>query len=1188
MANGGTVTHVYQDGTADESSAINTNIQVFVTVTDGFGHQHSFDPATGGTLGINVYNVAPTGQFTGTTTVTEGTSGFVQFINQSDPSPTDVTAGFTYEYDFNNSGNFSAPTTSSSATVPASFLSTPGTVTVAARIIDKDGGFTTDTINISVTNIAPSVNPIGNITNQPQGSAFHTTGSFTDPGSDSPWVVFVNYDSTNVPGIGSQIQSGSSKSFSLSNTYATPGTYTVLVTVQDLGGPSNNALSLSGSTTVPVTVTATTFQVTHFTPTPSGFDVTFNRPVNTSNLHLYGSSRAGGFGTTSDLTIVGQNTGPVTGSLVWDPTTNTAHFIKTGGPLAADTYSVVLLSGAGGWLDTSADQLDGQANGGTGNYTNSFTVTAPSTEPVVSIPDFARGPGQPINVPATGAGLNVQLSNATNIVSVDFDFVYNPSLLTITGATKAVGLPADWGITTNNVSAGQINFTVSGITPISGSLLNILTLTASIPTNAPYASAADLQLTNLVVSQLSVGTIPSLADSTMQKVAYLGDTDGDGHLTGNDAGLISRVVVHLDSGFDAYQLTDPTLVGDVSGDGIITGFDASEDLSASVHLPEPTIPTIPSIGTLVRGGVDPNVSIPTDVLDVNGTAVVPVNIDDLTGVNGNTLTVGFDPTALQLPSGTNVTISSQLSSDWIAVYNPSTSEISFEDVNPQDATYTGPATLFNMSFHVPANSNPGVIPVSITGFSTVGSGQTALQYTFTNGSVVIPPTFTGNKQFIVALDGSGNVDVWQDVPETSTPTYVFSQSLLSLPAFNIFSFTTTQAGGSLTVDAVRGDPLPSGGATYNATGTGNALILDGDNNGDNFSVGSSGATWAASPLNVTNVQNFVFNGGTGNDTLTQTSQPAGTVTFNGGNGADILNVNGGSYTAANDLGGGEENPSESMTVNVNNAGSSITFNGNQTLAALNVGNGAGATIAASSSTPGVLVTSGLSILGSGSLNMTNNEMIIHSNAANRVATMQATYNLIATGASFNNIATYWAGPGINSSSATGTGFTTGVGILLNDAGNLTTLGPTYTNSFGGQPVSDTDILVRYTYYGDADLSGKIDSTDYTLVDNGFNFGLAGWVDGDFNYDGKINGDDYSMMDNAFNEQNAVHLLAVNTSQIAVVAPASKTTDVSSPTVTTASNSVVAVAGSTADDTTDLKKKRRSVYSQIEDASQSNS
>ena len=884
----------------------------------------------------------------------------------------------------------------------------------------------------------------------------------------------------------------------------------------------------------------------------------------------------------------------MTGSVVWDPTTNTAHFIKTGGPLVDDVYSVTLLSGPNGWKDTSGNQLDGLDNGGTSNYTNTITVNAPTNEPVVSIPDFARGPGQSVNVTpaptanATALGLPVSIFNATNIVSVDFDLVYNPALLSITGATKAAGLPSNWGLTVNQVSPSQFNFTISGITPISGSMLSLIILTAKVPNGAPYASAADLLLTNLVVSQQSVGTIPSLADSTMQKVAYLGDTDGDGTLTGNDAGLISRLVVHLDTGFDAYSLTDPALIADVSNDGVITGFDASEDLAASVGFSEPTIPNIPNIGTLVTGGIDPNVSIGSNILASGGTAVVPINIDDLTDVNGLTVTVGFNSSLVQLSDGSDVAVSNALSPYFTAIYNPANGKIGIEENNPPANGLTGPATLVNMTFTVPANSNPGVDSVTVTGPASVGTGATKLNYTYTNGSIVIPPTFTGNNQFTVALDGSGNVDVWQDVPETSAPTYVFAQSLLNSPGFSVFSFTTTQAGGSLTIDDKNGNPLPTGGVVYNATGTGNSVIIDGNNaGGDAVTVGSSSETLDGDALSLSNVQNFVFNGGTANDTLTQTSQPTASLTFNGGGGADILNVNGGSYTLS-----GSENPAESLTVNVNNAGSAVTFGSSYTLAALNIGNGASAQIALSSSTPSVLVTSALSILGTGKLDMTNNELIFHSSAANRVGDLASLTSLLASGASFNNFPTYWAGSGIDSSTAAGDhNFITGVGIMLNDGGNLTTLGPTYTTTFGGQTVSNTDILVRYTYYGDADLNGTVNATDYTLVDNGFNMGLTGWVNGDFNYDQLVNGDDYTLMDNAFNTQSAnqIEVLAVNAEQVATPAPSVAAAVVSATTkASAAANTVAATGGSTADDTTDLKKKHRSIYNLVEDSDQSNS
>ena len=54
-----------------------------------------------------------------------------------------MAGGFHYSYDFNNDGTFEITnSTSSSATVPASVLTAPGTYAIHGRVIDKDGGFT--------------------------------------------------------------------------------------------------------------------------------------------------------------------------------------------------------------------------------------------------------------------------------------------------------------------------------------------------------------------------------------------------------------------------------------------------------------------------------------------------------------------------------------------------------------------------------------------------------------------------------------------------------------------------------------------------------------------------------------------------------------------------------------------------------------------------------------------------------------------------------------------------------------------------------------------------------------------------------------------------------------------------------------------------------------------------------------
>jgi autotransporter-associated beta strand protein len=138
----------------------------------------------------------------------------------------------------------------------------------------------------------------------------------------------------------------------------------------------------------------------------------------------------------------------------------------------------------------------------------------------------------------------------------------------------------------------------------------------------------------------------------------------------------------------------------------------------------------------------------------------------------------------------------------------------------------------------------------------------------------------------------------------------------------------------------------------------------------------------------------------------------------------------------------------------------------------------------------------------------------------------------------------WNGSGIVSSTAANDiSHLTALGVILNSTssgkaiyGYGTTLG-----LFDGTNPATTDVLVKYTYYGDANLDGKVDGSDYTLVDAGFNSQstaapLTGWYNGDFNYDGKIDGSDYTLIDNAFNTQtvnlNTAALFAGSTSQFA--------------------------------------------------------
>jgi hypothetical protein len=187
----------------------------------------------------------------------------------------------------------------------------------------------------------------------------------------------------------------------------------------------------------------------------------------------------------------------------------------------------------------------------------------------------------------------------------------------------------------------------------------------------------------------------------------------------------------------------------------------------------------------------------------------------------------------------------------------------------------------------------------------------------------------------------------------------------------------------------------------------------------------------------------------------------------------------------------------------------------------------------------VLVTQ-LSIAGSsnawtGLLDLTNNDLDLpNGNLTN-------TWNQLAEGYNAGG----WNGENgiISSTAANDSTHLTTLGVIQNSHDQSPT-GSALLNSFDGQSVLPSDVLVKYTYYGDTDLSGVVDGSDYSRIDfaylnnlNTSNLQLTGWFNGDFNYDGVIDGSDYTLMDNAFNTQGVslsatVAPLAITTAQIA--------------------------------------------------------
>ena len=156
---------------------------------------------------------------------------------------------------------------------------------------------------------------------------------------------------------------------------------------------------------------------------------------------------------------------------------------------------------------------------------------------------------------------------------------------------------------------------------------------------------------------------------------------------------------------------------------------------------------------------------------------------------------------------------------------------------------------------------------------------------------------------------------------------------------------------------------------------------------------------------------------------------------------------------------------------------------------------------------------------SGLINLTDNALDVYAGTAS----FSTIYGQVLTGYGAGS----WNGTtGITSTdAASNTRHLTTLGVILNDNGSGTPLygtNGTLATTFGGVTPQDNDVLVKYVYFGDTNLDGKVDGTDYSRIDAAFISGgtLTGWYNGDFNYDGVINGSDYTLIDNAFNTQGA--------------------------------------------------------------------
>ncbi len=457
------------------------------------------------------------------------------------------------------------------------------------------------------------------------------------------------------------------------------------------------AAGIAGTSSV---ITSRGLAVSGFTPTPTGFAVTFDKAFNPTTLSLYVGI--------PDVTLVNASGQAVRGSLVLNtaagalPDTSFT-FIATAGLLAAGTDTVTI---TGGLQDSAGNPCV--------TFVTTFTALAPSGA-VLSIPDFARGPNSAANIVLpnnTGSGIPITLSNAVNVTAVTFTLSFNAALLNISGVSSG----PSGTLTLVSNTAGVASFAFTSSTPLSGTLLlgNII---AQVPNSAAgsYKSKALLHLSDIVIN----GSITTATNKDgIEAVAYLGDVAGTGSFSPLDAALIGQTAVGADAGFAAYPLLDPAIIGDVSntGNGAVDSTDVTLMNRLLAGIATPQIPLPPPGLTIPATGPDPTLRVAAYKTANHGnTITVPVNIDTghpagSSGLMEATLALRYNPeiysiTAADIKLGTvpNAGSGWQLG---VAI-NPETGEIGITLFSTTPIQSTAGGSLVTITLQVKGTSDVG-------------------------------------------------------------------------------------------------------------------------------------------------------------------------------------------------------------------------------------------------------------------------------------------------------------------------------------------------------------------------------------------------------------------------------------------------------------------------------------------------
>jgi autotransporter-associated beta strand protein len=935
------------------------------------------------------------------------------------------------------------------------------------------------------------------------------TGSVNLTLAVSPaWTIFSNsslaYTLSSSGGYGIGGSGGVTKIGNGVVTLATSNTYTGTTQI-NAGTLSISADNNLGSTAAPVTLYGGTLQTTAGITNTHTFVV--GSGGGTINVNSTGSSGTGQyyFNTTNALTGSGALTLTGNGSLTTTGAGNLRvdHTNSYSGNLTVQSGGIFEYGTAGAVAATAtftvANQGEVPVQGFGTTMPNSITVTG-NTNSVLSFENANAGVFSGPVMVNSGANLTVGLRDWYNYANVRSG--------TISGVISGAG-----GLAVNSGSGAGGVLTLTGANTFTGNVtVNNATVAADFGQNnnsLTFGALGNPQSSGRTVTINNGGTITFV----------LGNVLGGGGASAPPA--LSFIV----NAGGVLQTAAPGIGGDGGGDANIFGnitlnggtFTTGNGYNASYQ-------AAILLGTVTVGGTTPS-TINTNATNTLANGVM------LSTSGGTTFNV-----ALTGGTGSDLIVSAPLvdsnSGSAGSLIKTGAGTMQLTAAN----TFTGNLNI-NSGFLIANRGNNVVNPTS----SALGNPQVARNLSINSGGTLVfasGDTLGGATSAVLStlvVNQGGVVTNTGGVFNTLGPVQLDGGTLTgiggAIPAYQMYNLRGTVTVGGNSASMISGSGTNDG---YHLAAPTTFNVADATNDANTDLTVSA-------PL----IDQDGTHGGSGS--LTKTG--LGTMLLSAANtytGNTVLNTGTLTLGSSASLASQSITVSTSTTFNANgvlNSSPAVTDDGNlifganpnaglltRTVGSLTIHNGGVTTVAApvagNNANRTLMVSGGLSFDGSsgawqGKLDLTANDMVVHGGNLSNIT------NQLAQG---YNGPTLWTG-------TTGIASTT----AANDATGLSTLGVAQgLTTFDGGAVLASDVLVKYTYYGDANLDGHVDGTDYTLIDSGYGGAGTGWQYGDFNYDGVIDGSDYSLIDNTFNQQTSAGYavqIATQTSEITTVSTA---------------------------------------------------